>query len=138
MQYPLPAHAASIWLAGDKLNLAFPGSDDHVRGHSVVVQIDISAIANLLTSSRFAPQVRDDRNQLMRDERATLRGLYAILNALRERANTSAKSATISKPSAPTQYDLDAIMRAVAAGAVRRIEPRRAAPEDLSLDDLGL
>lgn len=130
--YPLPSYAASVWLNGDKLTLAFPGLDTHTQGHTVAVDIDISAITNLLTSSRF-----DHKNALGRDERKSLRGLLSVLHTLRERSHQNAPK-TIGNPAAPTQYDLDQITRAIAGGKVRRIEPKREATEDLSLEDLDL
>ena len=33
--YPIPSYAAYIWVAGDKLWLGFPGTDESVRPHSV-------------------------------------------------------------------------------------------------------
>lgn len=33
--YPLPAHAASFWIAGDDLWIAFPGQGPEERGHSI-------------------------------------------------------------------------------------------------------
>ncbi len=46
--YPLPAHAASIWIAGDTLFLAFPSTDPGVRGHTTQLKINENTMLTLI------------------------------------------------------------------------------------------
>lgn len=46
--YPLPAHAASIWIAGDILFIAFPSTSPGVRGHTVELRINENTMLTLI------------------------------------------------------------------------------------------
>ena len=41
MLYPAPAYAATVWVAGETLWLAFPPSNGHTHGHSVHLSADV-------------------------------------------------------------------------------------------------
>lgn len=46
--YPLPAHAASFWIAGDDLWIAFPGQGPEERGHSVRLPASVAGLATAI------------------------------------------------------------------------------------------
>lgn len=116
-RYPLPAHAASVWLTSDALMVAFPSTSD-ARGHTIAIPL-----------SRLTPACDCCGGDLRL--RATTRGWPSLLGLLRERFHAAAnpQHLRISHPGAPTQYSIDAILRAVAASRP---------PAARTLADLGL
>lgn len=65
--------------------------------------------------------------------------ITVLLQVLRSREGVKTGVDTyIGKKPTPTQYDLDAILRAVAGGKVKVVGPKRAADENISLEDIGL
>lgn len=135
-QYPPPSYAAYIWTQGDKLSLAMPGLDEASSGHKVAVEIDSGVLRNLLARSvslDFPGKTSAPR--LSREERKSLAAIISVLGVLSDREH--ATKPTISTPGAPTQHDLDAILAALKAGRVTRIEDKKKITEELSLEDLG-
>lgn len=89
--YPLPAHAASFWIAGDDLWIAFPGQGPEERGHSIrlpasagglaaAIQImrDRSRATDLKLGNRGTPTQHSVERALAHDARYT-----AILGAMK-------------------------------------------------------
>lgn len=44
-RYPIPSHAASFWIAGDDLWIAFPGQGPEERGHSIRMPASAAGMA---------------------------------------------------------------------------------------------
>jgi hypothetical protein len=126
MKYPPPSHAASIWLADQTIFLGLPGITDHEHGHTVQAQVNMAVLRNLCADT--------DRFDL--NERKTFQALASIINTLHERATQTKQ--TIGMKGAPTQWDLDIVMKALAKGAVTVIKPKVDAKKIDSLEDLGL
>jgi hypothetical protein len=86
MKYPIPAHAASFWVAGDSLMVAFPGQGPEEHGHTVKFPASEGGL-------RAAITVLKDRAQA-RDLRLANRGTptqYEVENDLRYRAFVKAR-----------------------------------------------
>ena len=47
--YPLPAHSASFWIAGDDLWIAFPGQGPEERGHSIRLPASVTGLATAIS-----------------------------------------------------------------------------------------
>lgn len=124
MKYPIPNYAAMTWLTGSTLWLSMPGADEYTRNHVVQVPVNLTLIKNLIA----------DTQNIDLETRKTLQGLFAILNTLHER-HQAGRADTISTKSAPTQYDLDQIIKAISSGRVTKIEPKKSIG-DLSFDEL--
>lgn len=124
MKYPLPSYAANIWLTGSTLWLSMPGADDYSRNHVVQVPINLTLIKNLIA----------DTKNIDLETRKTLQGLFAILNTLHERHQVGMAD-SISTKSAPTQHDLDQIIKAISSGRVTKIEKKKSIG-DMSFDEL--
>lgn len=58
--YPLPAHAAYVWLKGDTLMLSFPPTAGHDRGHTVALYADAHGMKVALSILK----ARRDESQL--------------------------------------------------------------------------
>lgn len=54
--YPLPAHAASFWIAGPDLWIAFPGQGPEGKGHSIRLPASVAGLATAI-------QILKDRAQ---------------------------------------------------------------------------
>lgn len=126
-QYPPPSYAAYAWFQGDQLMLALPGE---TSGHKVHALVDLRVLRDMAQTSPFAEQ------RLSLEERKTLAGLYSLLTTLK--ARESADHKTIGTPAAPTQYDLDLILKALGQGKVTKIEPKKKVTETFTIDDLDL
>jgi hypothetical protein len=50
--YPLPHYAASVWLSGDKLMVAFPPLPGNIKGHTVALPSTAAGFAVLQESLR--------------------------------------------------------------------------------------
>ena len=122
-KYPLPSHAASIWLLGDRIAVAFDigASDDpEVRGHTVFLTLDRCSIECNETGEVLPCQ----------------RGWAALLSMLKERARAAATSAPdmrIGHASSPTSY---AIEQALRGRTAQRYNSRGSTAT--TLEDLGL
>lgn len=124
MKYPLPSYAANIWLAGSTLWLSMPGHDQYDRNHVVQVPINITLIKNLIS----------DTENIDLETRKTLQGLFVILNTLHERHQVGAAD-RIGNKSAPTQWDIDQVLKAISSGRVTKIEKKKSINE-LSFDEM--
>lgn len=109
--YPLPSTAANIWAVGDKLALGLPGFHG-ARPHTVLLP-------------------------------PTTNGMLMLWHILRARARDEELRApsTIGRTSAPVQYDVDAMLRAMGATVevtkIPMARPKEAQPT-LTLDDLDI
>lgn len=107
--YPLPAHALSVWLEGDRLAIGIPGTA-HAQGRTLRVSLDNCAIER--TASGFAIAARSA-------------GWAALLQMLRDRATASASASattteraserggsinSIGTKTSPVQYDLEKML----------------------------
>lgn len=125
--YPLPAHAISVWIAGDKLCLGIPPCGDS-KPHTLYIPLDRCGVEVSAFGQPLASQ----------------RGWFAILDILKERARGSyrnRKGLIFDQPQLgtradPPQYQLDQILKAMAEGKARKFDS--AGKEELSLEDLGL
>jgi hypothetical protein len=50
--YPLPAHAVSMWIAGDDLFIAFPGQGPEERGHTVRLPASVAGLQTTIAIMR--------------------------------------------------------------------------------------
>ena len=113
--YPLPSHAASIWATGKGLMLGLPPIEGHTHGHTI--HLDLARL-NIPDGAEFA-------------------GWRVLLSILSERARAKPKARTIGTRAAPTQYNLDGMLKVLRTGTpVRRFDERGA--RVTSLSDLGL
>lgn len=91
--YPLPAHAASFWIAGDDLWIAFPGQGPEERGHSVRLPASVAglqtAIAILKERSTATSLKLGNRGTPTQYELEQDRKYGAILEAMK--ADTEAR-----------------------------------------------
>lgn len=58
---PLPAHAASFWVAGDDLWIAFPGTGPEERGHSIRLPASVSGLQTAITILKDRAKATDLR-----------------------------------------------------------------------------
>lgn len=93
--YPLPSYAIQVWLAGDTIHLALPSGPD---GKSHVVRIPL-AKCSIEQSEGGQPLAR----QL---------GWVVLLDILKQR-QAAREAPRIGQRSAPVQYDIEAMLRAV-------------------------
>jgi hypothetical protein len=93
--YPLPFYAMQIWLAGDTIHLALPSGQD---GKSHIVRIPL-AKCSIETSEWGQPLAR----QL---------GWVVLQDILKSRQQQR-EAPRIGQRSAPVQYDIEAMLRAV-------------------------
>ena len=127
-KYPLPSYAASIWLLGDRIAVAFDigASDDpEVRGHTVFLTLDRCSIECIEVNGK--PTTEPLPRQ---------RGWAALLSMLKERARaaaTSTQDMRIGHASSPTLY---AIEQALRGRTAQRYNSRGSTAT--TLEDLGL
>lgn len=121
--YPAPSHCISLWLAGDHLCVALPPSDqDSARGHVVRVPLANCSIERTEWGTT----------------KSSHRGWEALLGILMDRARLQ-HNPRAGVPACPTQYDIDAIVRALGeAGKPTRFQANGAPKIELSANDLGL
>lgn len=62
-QIPLPSHAASFWIAGDDLWIAFPGQGPNERGHSIRLPASVAGLQTAISilKTRSAPTKLGER-----------------------------------------------------------------------------
>jgi hypothetical protein len=111
LDYPLPQHAAYIWTNGDKILLTFPGYEG-------------------VESRRF--------NTVTLDPKTPAETIAVLWSVLRERANASRQDRRIASRAAPTQAQLDEMIKHM---KVNRIEPKKDVSDldtDQILEELGL
>lgn len=89
MDYPIPSHACSVWLAGDTLWAAFPPAPGHTKGHSLHFPATPEGFRIALAILRERATASDFR--LGTPETPTQYDLAAIAKAL-ERGTTAARS----------------------------------------------
>ena len=124
-RYPPPSHAATIWLAGDRIAVAFDTGaqgDPAVRGHTVFLTLDRCSIEHSEWGEPLARQ----------------RGWAALLAMLkaREAAGRAERPALqIGHDAAPTLYAIEQAMRGKITryGATGRVAATTLA--DLGLED---
>jgi hypothetical protein len=119
--YPLPSYAAYIWHSGDSIRVLLPPTTSDDRSHTISLPIDRCGV------------VCNDWGQPLPNQR----GWQALLQTLRARSSQR-ESARVGTEAAPTQYDLDAVMRAIGDGKLTKIEKKKSAPERLELENLDL
>lgn len=117
--YPLPSYACYIWHTGDGLRILFPPTIPEGRSHTVTIPLDRAGVEC------------NDWGQPLPSQR----GWKFLLDLLTERHRNGAKP--VGSKSTPTQYDLDKIA-AHWNGKITRIEKKKDAPPDLTLDDIEL
>lgn len=112
--YPCPAHCVQVWLAGDAIHIALPPADlGSSRGHCVKIPLANCTIERTAWGSTKSHH----------------RGWEALLGILMDRARLQ-HNPRAGVQATPTQYNIDAIMRALAA---------KAAPQgDIDPADLGI
>lgn len=95
--YPLPSYAIQVWLAGDTIHLALPSGP---VGKSHIVRIPL-AKCSIETSEWGQPLAR----QL---------GWVVLQDILKQRQQQR-EAPRIGQRSAPVQYDIEAMLRAVSS-----------------------
>ena len=60
-RYPIPSHAASFWIAGDDLWIAFPGQGPEERGHSIRLPASAAGMATAIQIMKERAQARSLR-----------------------------------------------------------------------------
>lgn len=93
--YPLPSYAIQLWLAGDTIHLALPSGPD---GKSHIIRIPL-AKCSIEQAEGGQPLAR----QL---------GWVVLLDILKQR-QAAREAPRIGQRSAPVQYDIEAMLRAV-------------------------
>lgn len=139
ISYPLPANAAHIWTVGETVFLGFPPTDGHERGHSVFFEINIASLRKI-AARKIDEETGRALEAMSSADRKSLISVITILHLLHEREQASREKTleTIGTPSAPVQYDLQAIMEALRAGRVTKIGPKTKADTINSIEELGL
>jgi hypothetical protein len=113
-RYPLPPHAAAIWLAGDTLWLSFESGVDGARGHSITIPLSKCSIEQSEWGQPLARQL----------------GWHTLLDILRSRARAGYTPA-IATSGAPSRYQIEGMLKAMKYDAKGR-------PAATTLADLGL
>lgn len=126
-QYPPPSYAAYTWFQGDNLYLALPGE---TSGHKVHTAIDLRVLRDMAQTIPFQEQ------RFSLEERKTLSGIYSLLVTLK--ARESADHKTIGHTAAPTQHDLNLILKALGEGKLTKIEKKKKVTETFTIDDLDM
>lgn len=128
--YPVPSFAAYIWLAGDKLCLGLPPADGRSRGHTVVIPLA------KLNITRGQTEWEQENGAVDLTRSVSTVGFATLLQLLHQRERDG-RIAPIGARGEPTQYQLEAMMKALAGSSV---SVTKAAPTKRaqSLADLGL
>lgn len=93
--YPLPAHAASFWIAGDDLWIAFPGQGPEAKGHSIRLPASVAGLATAIqilkdraaaTDLRLSNKGTPSQYEIENDRR-----YQALVRARKEERETSAE-----------------------------------------------
>lgn len=93
--YPLPSYCMQIWLAGDTIHLALPSGQDG-KFHVVRVPLTKCSIEQSEGGSPLGRQL----------------GWVVLLDILKQR-QAAREAPKIGQRSAPVQYDIEAMLRAV-------------------------
>lgn len=118
--YPVPAHAAHVWITNGALHLGLPPSGPDSRGTTVVIPLDRCGIVH--NESGLAP-------------RADQLGWQALLTTLQARTH-QARPHSIGTPGAPVQYDLDRVLKSMGRTSVPKAA--KGGKIELTDEDLGL
>jgi len=99
--YPLPSHAASFWIAGDDLWIAFPGQGPQERGHSVRLPASVAGLQtaiNILKERAVAPSLKlGHRGTPTQYELEQDKKYGAILAAMKEDAEAKRLNKTLAE-----------------------------------------
>jgi hypothetical protein len=101
-KYPLPEYAVSVWVAGDNLMVAFPGTVSE-RGHTIKLPASATGLSTAITIMKERAQARS----LFLGNRGTPTQ-YEIENDQRYKAFMRAVAEA--KRPKPTSRELDEIM----------------------------
>lgn len=118
-EYPLPSYAAYIWHSGDALHILMPPSTEGGKSNTIRIPLERTGVEHNQWGQPLPSQ----------------RGWKFLLDTLLARSTSD--QFTIGTPAAPTQYDLDEIVRHW-SGQVTKIERKKDAPEELTIDDLDI
>ena len=102
--YPTPAFAAYIWLAGDKLMLGLPPRESHERGSTVAIPL-----AKMETTRALGEWELEHQTVDLTRYAATL-GFHVLLDVLRAREREG-RIPLLAKPGEPLQYNIDEMLR---------------------------
>lgn len=61
MKHPVPSYAASIWVVGDNLMVAFPGQGPEDIGHTIVLPIHEAGLKTVINVLKDRAKARDLR-----------------------------------------------------------------------------
>ena len=119
--YPVPQHAAHIWLANGELHIGLPPTSPDSRGTTVSIPLDKCGIVP--NDSGMAP-------------RADQMGWQVLLATLSSRSRRARSQSTIGTDSCPVQYDIERVLKAMGRTSV----PKAAKGGKIQLtdEDLGL
>lgn len=113
-RYPLPSHAAAIWLAGDTLMLSFEGTGE-ARGHTIALPLAKCSIEQSAWGQPLSRQL----------------GWATLLSILRERSRAAYRPSIATK-AAPSAYQIEGMLQ-----HIQRFGPD-GKPKPATLADLGL
>lgn len=118
--YPVPSHAAHVWIANGALHLGLPPAGPGSRGTTVSIPLERCGIVH--AEGGMAP-------------RADQLGWQALLTTLQARTHQG-RPHTAGTPGAPVQYDLDKVLKSMGRTSVPRAAGR--GKIELTDEDLGL
>jgi hypothetical protein len=116
--YPVPAFAAYVWLAGDRLMVGLPPGAGHERGHTVALPLAKCEV----------------ERSIMGAVPARVAGWATLLDLLKQRERAG-RIAPIGERSEPTQYQLDAVLANITRFAAKGRKPAATSLNDLGLED---
>lgn len=61
MTYPVPHYAATFWIAGDNLMIAFPGQGPEGRGHTITLPCSVAGFSTAITIMKDREHARSLR-----------------------------------------------------------------------------
>lgn len=93
--YPLPSYAMQIWLAGDTIHLALPSGPEG-KSHVVRIQLAKCSIEQSEWGQPLARQLG-----------------WVVLQDILKQRQAAREAPKIGQRSAPVQYDIEAMLRAV-------------------------
>jgi hypothetical protein len=126
-QYPNPSYAAHIWTSGDRVNLILPPATDHnARSHTIHATVNIAALKSIVSQL--------DEESL--EERKSLAAVIGFLQVLKAREDAQ-RSVEIGKAGAPTQLDLEYMVRQLGV-KVQRVGKKSKADNGMTLEDIEL
>jgi hypothetical protein len=119
--YPVPSHAAHIWIAQGALHIGLSPTGPDSRGTTVTIPLDKCGIVP--NDSGMAP-------------RSDQMGWQALLATLGARTRRAAATSTIGTPGTPVQYDIERVLKAMGRTTVPKAA--RGGKIQLTDEDLGL